>query len=254
MSINLSKSEIVETMVRQKRVTLQGLPPQLSVTKPDGTLKIILAKESCRLLGVNINRDATWSHQLSLGEKPVLKTLRSVLGVLTHVSTYLPVKSKLLLANGLFISRLLYLLPMWGGLPQRDMKTLQTIMNKCARMILGLPRKTRTRTLMIGCHWLYFRELVVFHSLVQMFKIVNLGTPVNLRRTLTIDNDKKISTSNGRLRIVKNSFRWRTVCNWNSLPAHLILSVNLSSFKRNLRTFLIESRAEVVPRKPPDRD
>ena len=254
MSINLGKSEIVETMVRQKRVTIQGVPPQLSVAKPDGTLKIILAKESCRLLGVNINRDATWSHQLSLGDKPVLKTLRSVLGVLTHVSNYLPMKSKLLLANGLFISRLLYLLPMWGGLPKRDMKTLQIIMNKCARMILGLPRKTRTRALMTGCQWLYFRELVEFHSLVQMFKIVNLGTPVNLRKTLIIDNDKRITTSNGRLKIVKNSFRWRTVSSWNSLPAHLILSGNLSSFKRNLRKFLIDSRVQVVPRKPPDWD
>ena len=122
LSLNLGKTEIVETMVRQKRARLTGIPPQLSVIKPDGTLKIILAKEYCRLLGVNMNRDATWNRQLDLGEKPLTKVLRSVLGILTHISRNLPPKSWLLLANGLFMSRLLYLLPMWGGLPRRDCK------------------------------------------------------------------------------------------------------------------------------------
>ena len=100
LSLNLGKTEIVETMVRQKRVRQTGLPPQLSVRKPDGTLKIILAKDLCRLLGANLNRDATWGHQLNLGDKPILKGLRSVLGALTHVSKHLPQKSRLLLANG----------------------------------------------------------------------------------------------------------------------------------------------------------
>ena len=138
LSLNLSKTEIVEIMVRQKRVRLTGQPPQLSVVKPDGTLKIIVAKESCRLLGANLNKDATWSHQLELGDKPILKSLRSTLGMLTYISKNMPVSSRLLLANGLFISKLLYLLPMWGGLPNRDAKKLQSLINKCARTVLGL--------------------------------------------------------------------------------------------------------------------
>ena len=254
LTINLDKSEIVESMVRQKRVRILGNPPQLSVTKSDGSLKIIEAKESCRLLGVNMNRDANWAHQLNLGEKPILKTLRSVLGTLTYISKYLPTKSRLLLANGLFISKLLYLLPMWGGLPLRDTKSIQIIMNKCARMILGVSRKTRTRTLMIDCKWLYFKELVHFHSLIQMYKIVYMGTPANIRRTITVDNEMKISTSEGRLKITKNSFRWRTVRAWNLLPSHLTNSRNLSSFKRNLRKQIIDTRPVVIPRKPPEWD
>ena len=75
LSLNPTKTEIVKTMVRQKRVRMTGPPPQLSVTKPDGTLKVIVASESCKLLGANINKDATWKHQLELGEKPLLKSL-----------------------------------------------------------------------------------------------------------------------------------------------------------------------------------
>ena len=46
LSINLGKTEIVETMVRQKRVLLPGNPPQLSVQKPDLTFKVIVGKRT----------------------------------------------------------------------------------------------------------------------------------------------------------------------------------------------------------------
>ena len=254
LSLNLGKTEIVETMVRQKRAKLAGFPPQLTVVKPDGTLKVILAKDLCRLLGVNINHDATWRHLLDLGEKPLVKGLRSVLGALTHISHHLPIKSRLMLANGLFISKLLYLLPMWGGLPHRDAKTLQILMNKCARMVLGCGRKIRTRTLMLGCNWLYLRELVTFHSAVTMFKIVNIGTPVNIRNKLTVSPDKRVCTTVARLKIVKSSFRWRSVEIWNDLPQHIINIDKLSTFKKTLRKFIIDGRAVVRPRRPPDLD
>ena len=99
LSLNLGKTEIVETMVRQKRARLAGAPPQLSVLKPDGTLKVIVAKDYCRLLGANINKDATWSHHLEIGEKPIVPALRSTLGKLTHISKHMSVTCRLLLAT-----------------------------------------------------------------------------------------------------------------------------------------------------------
>ena len=88
LSLNIGKTEIVEIMVRQKRVRLPGLPPQLSVTKTDGTLKIILAKDHCRLLGANLNRDATWSHHLEIGEKPILKSTFYIRSFNAHIQEY----------------------------------------------------------------------------------------------------------------------------------------------------------------------
>ena len=197
LSLNTGKTEIVECMVRQKRVHQTGAPPQLAITLPDGTLKVIGAKESCRLLGGNVNQDVNWNHHLEQGEKPLLKSLRSILGILSHLSKNLPQKSRLLLANGLFLSRLLYLLPMWGGLPAKEAKRVQILMNKCARVVLKKGRRTRTRTLMTECHWLYFRELVYFHSLVQTFKILKSNKPVNLRRKFDVTNEGKINFKQG---------------------------------------------------------
>ena len=90
--LNLGKTEIVETMVRQKRTLLPGNLPQLSVQKPDLTFKVIQAKDSCRLLGANINKDANWNHQLETGEKPLCKVLRSTLGMLLSFGQIPPTK------------------------------------------------------------------------------------------------------------------------------------------------------------------
>ena len=254
LSLNLGKTELVETMVRQKRAKLPGIPPQLTIQKPDGTLKVITTKDSCRLLGVNVNKDANWNHQLVHGEKPLLKRLRSTLGILTHLSKNLPKKSRLLLANGLFLSRIIYLLPMWGGLPVRDSKTLQTLMNKCARVILSKKRKTRTRTLMTECGWLYFKELVLFHSIVLLFKTVKTGKPVNLFTRLIVNPDGTLLLPPGRLKIVRDSYMWRTVSQWNILPEYLTSMTKLSVFKKNLKKHIIEGRPEIIARKPPELD
>ena len=143
---------------------------------------------------------------------------------------------------------------MWGGLPKKDAKMIQVIMNKCARMILGKSRHTRTRTLMTNCGWLYFQELVLFHLVVQLYKIVHLGTPVNLRRMLTVENDLKLTTTPGRLKIVRDSFRWRTICAWNELPSHLLHTPKLTLFKKHLKQYIIDNRADVTVRRPPDVD
>ena len=254
LSLNLGKTEIVETMVRQKRARLPGNPPQLSVQKPDGTFKVILAKDSCRLLGANINKDANWNHLLELGEKPLCKSLRSTLGMLTHLAKHLPQKSRLLLANGLFMSRLLYLLPMWGGLPLKDTKKIQTMMNKCARMVLNRSRRTRTRDLMVGCGWLYMSELVKYHSSVQMYKIINLNKPENLRNKLIVDRKLHVEVSPGCLKISRDSFRWRASRTWNDLPDHIIVADKLSKFKKLLWKHLIDERADIIPRRPIERD
>ena len=176
--------------------------------------------------------DATWRHQIEAGEKPVIKGLRSVIGALTHISSHLPVKTRLLLANGLFMSKLLYLLPMWGGLPHRDVKTFQILMNKCARMVLGCSRKMRTRKLMESCNWLYFKEMVSYQSAVQLFKIINFNTPQNLRNKLTLLEDNKIQLAEARLKCVKKSFSWRTVCFWNDLPSEITKNEQNSPFLR----------------------
>ena len=143
---------------------------------------------------------------------------------------------------------------MWGGLMKRDGKKIQILINKCARMVLDASQKVRTRALMERCRWLYFTELVHFHSLVLFFKIINTGKPENLRNILTLSPDKRIDLIPGRLRICRDAFKLRTSHAWNELPDYLLELDKISTFKKGLKKFIIESRLDVAPRRPPDLD
>ena len=216
LSMNMGKTEIVQCMVRQKRTRI-GPPPQITVQKPDGTLKQITAATSCRLLGTNINQDITWKHHLEQGKKALLPALRSLIGMLTHIGKNIPVNSKILLANGLIVSKVTYLIQMWGGLTLRYTKKIQRLLNKCARVITGASKKTRTRDLMIKCGWLYFAELVTLHSLLMLWKILHIETPYHLAKTVQLNENNYTVTTAGRLQMTRRSFKWRSVQEWNKL-------------------------------------
>ena len=254
LALNIGKTEIVEVMVRQKRALQLGTPPQLAVRNPDSTFKVISAKDSCRLLGGNINKDANWTHHLELGEKPLCHSLRSTVGMLGHLSKFLPRKSRLLLANGLFKSRLIYLLPMWGGLTVRDTNKIQRLINRCARIVLNKGRRTRTRALMEGCGWLYMTELVEYHTAIQTYKIIFLKKPTNLRNMFSIDQTNRIQQVEGRLQTARTSFRWRAAKTWNSLPDFVIDAEKLSIFKKRLKRHLTDARLPVAPRRQLNQD
>ena len=103
--------------MKQKRTRTRGLPPTLIVKGKNGQDKTIQAEISTRLLGANIRRDLSWKENLETGERPALPKMRQQLGALNLIADQLLQKSRLNSANCLLISRVCYLVQVWGGSP-----------------------------------------------------------------------------------------------------------------------------------------
>ena len=117
LCINESKSCIIEMMNKQKRGRVKGNAPEIKITGKDGQPETLKAKKDCRLLGANLAQDLTWTAHLVTGEKPLLPEIRKQAGAIKYISREIPKRSRKTLAEGLLISRIQYLLPMWGGPP-----------------------------------------------------------------------------------------------------------------------------------------
>ena len=102
----------MEIMVKQKCSRLKGHPPTLTVRK-DNEDKTIAVRTECYLLGGYIQHNMSWQAMIETGENSVLKRVRSKLGALKYCCKNYSKQSKLMLANGFIISRLLYLLPIF---------------------------------------------------------------------------------------------------------------------------------------------
>ena len=91
-------------------------------------------------------------------------------------------------------------------------------------------------------HWLPVEQRIVFKILLLIFKSLNDLSPCYIRDLLqTHMPSRKFQSPRSRLKFYGD--RAFSVCApilWNNLPEHIKCSLNLTSSKRNLKTYLFK--------------
>ena len=80
------------------------------------------------------------------------------------------VKNRKILAEGLILSKVKYLIPLWGGTTENHIRKVQVVLNKTARTVTGLGKRTSTLNLMKTCGWLTAKELVKYFTTTEIWK------------------------------------------------------------------------------------
>ena len=105
-------------------------------------------------------------------------------------------------SNGIFYSKLVYCLPVFGNVfsldKYRDTKTksvsftrddnrrIQVLQNTRMKLITGAPRTTSTTALLQMSNTLSVQQLVAFHTLNMVNKVINTSKPSYLASRLNI--------------------------------------------------------------------
>ena len=159
-------------------------------------------------------------------------------------------KTRKLLTNGLFMSKLAYLMPLWGGCHKFLINTLQVLQNRAARFVTKQNMYSPVQNLLKECGWLSVHQMVFYHTVVLFFKIRKNGSPVVLYKMATADYayDTRSKTSgnikvSSRIKVPSDlaarSFRWRSVSYWNLLPSKLKSIQSVNQFKQSLKSWII---------------
>ena len=268
LQLNETKTSITEYMTHQKRSKLGGIPPDLTVKEhietQEGTrIDDKLLTDSCknRFLGLNFQNNGSWEAHLSTGKKPLLPALRQQLGMLSKLRNTTSQKVKLQLVNGLILSRLNYMICIWGNTSHSTKMKAQTVLNAAARFVSGARKTTRIATLMEECGWLTIDELTTYFSLMSIWKTIMNQIPQYMTSKIQTDTEMKISTSPPRLLGTSLSYRWSTISKWNLLPESLRRQVQMKKFKTGVKKWIKERRTsnqdhvpEPVPEPEPDPD
>ena len=170
----------------------------------------------------------------------------------------------MLIANGIFMSKLIYLIPLWSGCEEYMVRALQVIQNKAARSVTKLSYLTPAKVLLKTCGWLSVRQLMAYHSLVLLHKTLVHQSPKYLYDKVTADGQFKYKTrlasecpkefsfsvqhpmDNGTIRqdsstklgISKKGWCWKSVQLFNTLPTNIRLELKLSKFKTRLKNWV----------------
>ena len=253
MTVNQSKTTLWELMVAQKACKVAGEPPQLLTIDDQGNNKIVRASLQAKCLGGNLQSNLLWQAMLETGEDAVIPILRKKLGTLKFLGKNMPEKCRKLLANGLILGKINYLLPLYGGAPAKYTKKIQIIMNNTARFITKAGRRTSQTSLMSAVNWLHLDDMILLHTSILAWKVVNLNIPQHLADTITREPESKISTTEPRLQNTSSSVKWRMCYTWNEIPLELREEKSLPRFKNKLKNWLRTRRNPnpQVTRHPP---
>ena len=147
-----------------------------------------------------------------------------------------------MIANGVFMSKLSYLISVWGGCEGYLLRSLQIIQNKVARVVTKKAWSTPTSVLLSQCGWLSVRQLAMYHTVVLVYKVLKTGSPSYLHWMFSTDYRRttrqslqgliKPSTKVPKHDLAASSFRHRAVQDYNLLSADTREAVNVIQFKK----------------------
>ena len=105
-------------------------------------------------MGCWIHEDLKWAEHLRDNKDNIMKSLNIRLGTLKKVKNFATFKNRKMIAEGIFMSKLTYLIALWGGCGAVLQKSLKIIQNKVARVVTRMDWSTPARELLHQCGWL----------------------------------------------------------------------------------------------------
>ena len=233
---------IWEFMLKQKMCKMKGQPPSLMTYMDNGDPKEVTTQENATSLAGILQGNLQWRAQLETGENAILPLLRKKLGAMKHVAKHVPREGKLLLANGLIIGKLNYLLVLLGGTNYKHLRKIQVLCINTVRYITGANRRAKTLDLVKSVNWLTVKEMVKFYTLIAAWTIVWQDTPKLMADKFTLSEDYLLETTTPRLQNTAMGVRWRMRNKWNMLPIELRLLRTLPKFKLRTKNWIKENR------------
>ena len=172
-----------------------------------------------------------------------------------------------MLINGLFMSKLLYGITVWGsvsgipgcpeysysGLTKRDILRIQALQNRVLRLIDWRDKYAPTKSLLEETKFLSINKMIAYQILLQCFKIKCSRKPEYHFQRLFRSNDdstrtrsKEVKRVDFRLNIGRCSFFYQASRLWASLPSTLKNLTSTNSFKTETKIWI----SEKIPIKP----
>ena len=252
---------VTTTAMRLSRLTGRQLAIQVGG-------KTVKESECERILGILANNKLTWHHHMFGDQtdpnKPIpglISQLSRRVGMLARISSLVPYDRFKLLVNGLFMSKLLYCLPLfaniWGlkttqegetrnnSFTQSHLRSLQTLQNKILRLLSGLKYETPTVQLLEKTKMLSVNQLVAYTTMMIVFKVHDSSEPVYLAKRLKINAGGRINI-NFNLSRAREGFMYRAAKSFSSLPTEIKTESKIRIFKTKLKEW-IKSNIPAIP-------
>ena len=250
LCINTDKTHIMVLCTEQRRRHIDTEAVSLNT----GT-EVITPTQVEFLLGVQVHQDLGFNTNIFNGRSSIVSSLNVRIGALKRISRLSSFKTRLSVCSSLVVSKILYVLPLYGGAPDYMMTALQRKMTAALRIVTRRKwdvrgrRLTSTAELLNQCGLLSVRQMVFFHSVAAVHKLLVHRAPEYLHTVVTsalasgVQHRYPTRTAGTRvvtpahLSVANTSFRWRASTQYAALPQDLRNEGTLKQFLVKLREY-----------------
>jgi hypothetical protein len=219
--------------------------------------EMITTSRTETLLGFKIHESMGFSEYIMDNKDSLIKSLNRRIGALKKISKVASFKAKLNIGNGIIMSKIVYLLPLYGGCPEYLLNAIQKKQTEAMRQITGkrwvVPGReyVSTAKLLKECGWLSVRQLSFYSTVLCVHKTLLNKIPESLYKKLTSGSRyetrgaarhevERTRVEEARLKSATTSFRWRGHTQHSSLPDSLKEEQNIEAFKNRLKAWVNE--------------
>lgn len=239
LTVNPSKSQTIIIGGRGQLARVDR--SQLSPISFMGT--IIPYSETVKNLGIYFDTTLSWSRQVNEVSRKIFASLRS----LGRLRNFLPIKTKITLAQSLLLPILDYADVCYLDLTEELLNKLERLQNAAIRFAFGLRKFDHISEYRAQLKWLPIRLRRNSHILSLLFNILHnptipdylkerfgLRAEVHQRQPRSI-NRLLLACPVHRTEFYSKSFTVQSVRLWNCLPPSIRAAESLQSFKKLLR-------------------
>ena len=205
---------------------------------------IIKPSESEKLLGGQLHQSLHWKLHIRDHKGSLINQLGSRLNGLKKVCVNASFDTKLMVANGVVMSKLAYLITLWGGAQQYLLNAVQVQQLAAARAVCGFGCwRWSKRKLLDKMGWLSVKQLVFYHTVLQVHKTLKTGMPKPLHQSLTGAYPRHTRrAASGQIRHDENfssqsTFKYRAMQSYNSVPVSVRVGTT-ATVKRKLKQWI----------------
>ena len=179
----------------------------------------------------------------------VCKSINFILWNMSRVRRFIDKDSCSHAMRALVLSRLDYANSLLAGCNIGNIKRLQKLQNKAARIIFQLPRHHSATPLLRTLHWLPVNDRIKFKTLLYVYKVLSGIAPSYLNDNIAIykpsreglrsaSDTSRLVVPFARKKIGSCSFRVSGAKLWNTLPSSIRSCHTVATFKCQLKTHL----------------
>lgn len=234
LSLNLQKTKYM--IFRSPRKSLPILPELML-----GNV-IIDNVQAFKYLGILLDCTLSWDQHI----KKIAGKVSSMCGVLKRISSFVPRKVMLLLYFAHIHSHLNYMIIVWGRACKSKLKKLQTLQNRCIKIIFNLPLLYPT----IGLYTDFPHKILPLQGMCEeqtLLMVHNiLHNPIGIHN-ITLEvvpqirntrQSNHLAMSRAHSSFGQKRFTFAGPAKYNNLPRDIQLITNRLSFKANIKRLL----------------